>query len=229
MENLYVKSENNFISKTLLIMALGLFVTFAMAVGTQFYIQSNLSDFPRILPIMLVASLLELGIVWYLSRRINKLSITAARVWFFVYSVLNGFTLSVVFLANDFGTVSIAFGLCSAMFFCSAMIGMTTKKDLSTLGRVLLMGVVGLILIAFIEIIFPTAFVGMNRFIALLGIGIFCGLTAYDMQKIKYFHQSAFAYDEEFKSKYAIIAALELYLDFINLFLYVIRLLRSKK
>lgn len=229
MENLYVKSENNFITKTLLIMGLGLLVTFAMAVGTQFFILSNESYLINIVPLIFLAMILELGIVWYLSRRIDKLSVFAAKAWFFIYSVLNGFTLSITFLAYGLGTVSVAFGLCSVMFFCSAMIGMTTKKDLTTLGRVLMMGVVGLILIGLLGIIFPSAFVGMNLFIALLGIAIFCGLTAYDMQKIKYFHQNAYAYDETYRSKYAIIAALNLYLDFINLFLYILKLLKNRK
>ncbi|NLZ48985.1 MAG: Bax inhibitor-1/YccA family protein [Clostridiales bacterium] len=228
MENLYVKSESNFISKTLLIMALGLLVTFATAVGTQLLITSNENYLIKILPFIFVAMILEVVVVWNLSRRIDRLSISAARTWFFVYSFLNGFTLSIVFYAYGLGTVSVAFGLCALMFFCSAMIGITTKKDLSTLGRVLIMGVIGLILIEIIGIILPSAFLGMNKFISLLGIAIFCGLTAYDMQKIKHFHQSAYAYDESYRSKFAVIAALSLYLDFINIFLYVIKLLKSK-
>ncbi len=228
MENLYVKSESDFISKTLLLMGLGLLVTFAMAMVTQFFILANAEFVATIVPMVFVAIILELVVVWYLSRRIDRLSVSAARTWFFVYSLLNGFTLSIVFLAYGLGTVAVAFGLCSLMFFCSAMIGITTKKDLSILGRVLMMGVIGLILIGLVDILLPTAFVGMNKFIAVLGIAIFCGLTAYDMQKIKYFHQNAYAYDETYRSKFAIIAALNLYLDFINIFLYVLRLLRGR-
>ncbi|NLM35342.1 MAG: Bax inhibitor-1/YccA family protein [Clostridiales bacterium] len=229
MENLYVKSESNFITKTLLIMALGLLVTFAMAVGTQLFITTNEKLLISIIPFIFVGLILELVVVWYLSKRIDRLSITAARAWFFVYSLLNGFTLSIVFYSYGLGTVSVAFGLCSLMFFCSAMIGMTTKKDLTVLGRVLMMGVIGLLLIGIVNIIIPSAFNGMNRFIALLGIAIFCGLTAYDMQKIKYFHQSAYAYDETYRNKYAIIAALNLYLDFINIFLYLLKLLKNRR
>ena len=229
MENLYVKSESNFITKTLLIMALGLLVTFAMAVGTQLFITTNEKLLISIIPFIFVGLILELVVVWYLSKRIDRLSITAARAWFFVYSLLNGFTLSIVFYSYGLGTVSVAFGLCSLMFFCSAMIGMTTKKDLTVLGRVLMMGVIGLLLIGIVNIIIPSAFNRMNRFIALLGIAIFCGLTAYDMQKIKYFHQSAYAYDETYRNKYAIIAALNLYLDFINIFLYLLKLLKNRR
>lgn len=223
MENSYVRSQNNFISKTLLIMGLGLLVTFAVAFVTPMFLLDFLTP-----PVIMVAIAGEIIVVFYLSRRIDRLSIASARMWFFVYAVLNGFTLSIVLYAYGFGNAAVAFGLASAMFFSSAMIGMTTKKDLTTMGRVLIMGVVGLILIGIVGMIFPRAFAGMNMFIALLGIAIFCGLTAYDMQKIKYFHQSSYARDEVYASKFVIIAALGLYLDFINIFLYVLRLLRGR-
>lgn len=223
MENSYVKSQNSFISRTLLIMGLGLLVTFAIAVATSIFLDRTIAQ-----TVMLPAFAGELLIVFYLSRRIEKLSINSARLWFFAYALLNGFTLSVVLSYYEIGTAAVAFGLASAMFFSSAMIGMTTKRDLTTMGRILIMGVVGLVLIGLVGIIFPGAFAGMNMFIALLGIAIFCGLTAYDMQQIKYFHQSAYAHDEVYASKFVIIAALSLYLDFINIFLYVLRLLRGR-
>ncbi|WP_163192505.1 Bax inhibitor-1/YccA family protein [Clostridium thermarum] len=222
MENSYVRSQNNFISKTLLTMALGLLVTFAVAVATPMFLADILTP-----QIIIAACAGEVIIVFYLSRRIEKLSIGSARMWFFAYSVLNGFTLSVTLAYYGFGQAAVAFGLSAAMFFSSAMIGMTTKKNLSTLGRVLIMGVVGLLLIALVQIIFPSAFAGMNLLIAFLGIAIFCGLTAYDMQQIKYFHNSSYAYDEVYASKFVIIAALNLYLDFINIFIYVLRLLKG--
>jgi FtsH-binding integral membrane protein len=222
MENSYVKSQNSFISKTLLVMALGLLVTFAVAVATPMFLMGILTP-----PVIMAAFAGEVIIVFYLSRRIEKLSITSARMWFFVYAVLNGFTLSITLAYYGYGQAAVAFGLACAMFFSSAMIGMTTKKDLSTMGRVLIMGVVGLLLIGIVQIIFPAAFAGMNMLIAFLGIAIFCGLTAYDMQQIKHFHQSSYAYDQVYASKFVIIAALNLYLDFINIFIYVLRLLKG--
>ena len=93
MENLYVRSESNFITKTLLLMGLGLLVTFAMAMVTQLFITTNEKLLiSTIVPLVFVGLILELVVVWYLSKRIDRLSISAARAWFFVYSLLNGFT-----------------------------------------------------------------------------------------------------------------------------------------
>lgn len=224
MENSYIKSQNNFISKTMLTMALGLLVTFVTAIAVPQFISIDILAGP----IIFVAFAAEVIIVIYLSRRIERLSIEAARMWFYVYSIINGFSLSIILLAYGYQTSATAFLLAALMFFSSAMIGMTTKRDLSTLGRVLIMGVIGLILIGLVQILFPSVFAGMNMLIALLGIGIFCGLTAYDMQKVKYFHQRGYNVDAVASQKFVIIAALTLYLDFINIFVYVLRLLRGR-
>ncbi|OPJ61678.1 Bax inhibitor-1/YccA family protein [Clostridium oryzae] len=220
MENLYVKSKNRFIAKTYFTMGLGLLLTFAAALATYRLMFTNLIQIP--VQTFFVAAVAEVALVWFLSARINKLSVSSARMWFFVYSILNGFTLSVVFSSYGFGRSLMAFLLSSIMFFCSAMIGVTTKKDLSTFSRVLFMGVIGLIVLGIFQMIGLLS--GMNLIISLLGIVIFCGLTAYDMQNIKRFHSSVMSYDANTVNKYAIIAALQLYLDFINIFLYVLRL-----
>lgn len=217
MENSYVQSQSSFISRTLITMALGLFITFIVAVATPYVI-------PISFPLLLVLSAVELAVVWYLSSRVEKLSIGKARMWFYVYAILNGVTLSTIFRAYLLSDIAIVFLFASLMFFSSSMVGMTTKKDLSTFGRVLMMAVVGLILFGLFQVIFPSAFQGLNTLIALVGILVFCGLTAYDMQKIKYFHSRSYGIDSITVSKYVIIAALGLYLDFINIFLYVLRL-----
>ena len=108
------------------------------------------------------------------------------------------------------------------MFLCSAMVGMTTKRDLSMFGRFLMMMVLGLLLLTVVQVIFGLS--GMSFGITLLGIGVFCGLTAYDMQKVKRFHAECYYLNPEDVTKFVIISALELYLDFINLFWYVFRL-----
>lgn len=224
MENSYIRSQNNFISKTMLTMALGLLITFATAIAVPQFVAIELLAGP----IMFAALAAEVIVVIYLSSRIERMSIESARMWFYVYSILNGFTLSIILLNYGLQTSAAAFLLASLMFFSSAMIGMTTKRDLSTFARVLFMGVVGLLLIGIIQIILPAAFAGANMLIALLGIGIFCGLTAYDMQKVKYFHQRGYNVDAVMAQKFVIMAALSLYLDFINIFIYVLRLLRGR-
>jgi len=107
------------------------------------------------------------------------------------------------------------------------MIGMTSKKDLSMVGRIAIMGVVGILVTSLFNL-----FVGsdeLSMFVNYIGIAVFCALTAYDMQKVKLIHEQNYGYDATTTNKFAIIAALELYLDFINLFIYLIRILGKKK
>lgn len=219
MEGSFEKSKINFIGKTLLTMGLGLLATFVMAFLTPLL-------FPEIsYSILMVAVIAELILVIYLSRRIQKLSISSARVFFLFYALLNGFTLSVVFYAYNLSQVSTVFLVTSATFFCSAMIGMTTKKDLSALGHFLIMVVVGLLIMSILQIFLPLQ--GLNFAISIVGILVFSGLTAYDMQKVKMLHAQTFSTNPEDAQKFVIIAALELYLDFINLFLFFLRLLKD--
>lgn len=219
MERSFEKSKINFIAKTLLTMGFGLLITFAMAFLTP-VLFTEISY-----PIIMVAIGAEFILVIYLSRRIQKLSLSSARICFFVYALLNGFTLSVVFYAYNLGQVSTVFLVTSATFFCSAMIGMTTKKDLSRLGQFLIMVVIGLILMSILQIFLPLE--GLNFTISIVGILVFSGLTAYDMQKVKMLHAQTFSINPEDAQKFVIIAALELYLDFINIFLYFLRLIKD--
>ena len=219
MEKSFAKSQVNFMGRTLLHMGLGLLVTFILAYLTPMLI--NQISYAYIIG----AAVLEVGLVIYLTRRINKMSTAKATFWFYVYAALNGFTLSVILASYDFGTAGIVFLLTSAMFFSSAMIGMTTKKDLTMFGQFFMMLLIGLLLLTLVQIFIPLQ--GLNFMIAIIGIIVFCGLTAYDMQKIKHIHAQSYNMASEDTSKFAIIAALTLYLDFINLFLYVLRLFRN--
>jgi FtsH-binding integral membrane protein len=220
MERSFERSQVNFIGKTLLIMGLGLLLTFAVAILTPMFIQS-------INPIMLIgAMVIEVALVFYLTARINKMSTAKARMWFFVYAALNGFTLSVIMYANGLGIATTVFLFTSVMFFCSAMVGMTAKRDLSAFGQFFMMLLIGLLVMSVFYMFLPLS--GLNFIISIIGIITFCGLTAYDMQKIKYIHQQSYNISPEEASKYSIIAALGLYLNFINLFLYVLRLFRDR-
>lgn len=222
----YSKSQNNFINKTLLYMAIGLIITFAVgyfistSVSMMMLIYSN-SAF--VIGIIVV----ELALVVLLSRKINKLSVQAAFAMFITYSIVNGFTFGAIFTIYSLESIISIFVVTSAMFFCCSMIGMTSKKDLSMVGRIAIMGVVGILVTSLFNL-----FVGsdeLSMFVNYIGIAVFCALTAYDMQKVKLIHEQNYGYDAATTNKFAIIAALELYLDFINLFIYLIRILGKKK
>lgn len=220
MENSFEKSQTNFISRTLLTMGLGLLVTFIVAVVTPMFMPNiNMS-------LVLIAVIGEFALVLYLTRRINKMAANTARMWFYVYAALNGFTLSLIFSTYQLDTVTTAFLITSVMFLCSAMIGITTKKDLSAFAQFFMMLVIGIILMSIAGIFINIT--GLNFIISVIGIIAFCGLTAYDMQKIKKFHNQCYNVGSEDVSRYVIISALSLYLDFINLFLFVLRLFRDR-
>lgn len=221
MENVsYKQSQSNFIAKTLLNMGLGLLITYLIAIVTPFVLP-NISG-----GVMLAAFAAELGLVLFLRTRVRKMAPAVARIWFLVYAAVNGFTLSIVFTLYDFKSLSIVFLITAFMFFCSSMIGITSKRDLSVVAQFFMMMLIGLVIIAVIEIFMPLP--ALNLAISVIGIVTFCGLTAYDIQKIKYFHSECYNFAPEDVSRFVIISALELYLDFINLFLYVLRLLRNK-
>ncbi len=220
MEKSYAKSQSNFIGRTLLTMSAGMFVTFVIAYITSTYL-INLISFPLIIAAMIG----EVVLVIYLSSRISRMSTASARFWFYVYAALNGFTLSMIFTAYSISVLSTVFLLTSGMFFASAMIGITTKIDLSGLGQFFMMLLIGIIILSLVQFFFQ----GLNFFIALAGIVVFSGLTAYDMQKIKRFHDQSNQFSQVDASRFVIIAALSLYLDFINLFLFVLRLFNDNK
>ena len=175
-----------------------------------------------------VLFILELGLVMGVSAGINRLSPTTATALFLLYSVVNGLTLSVIFFAYELGTIYQAFAAAALTFGAMSLYGYTTKKDLSGLGSYLFMGLIGLIIASFINILWGNSL--MDVIITYFGVFLFVGLTAYDTQKIKELSaavetgtQMGYA-DAAAPRRIAIIGALQLYLDFINLFLYLLRL-----
>ena len=166
----------------------------------------------------------ELGVVIYLSARIAKMSFSSAMMWFIIYSVLNGLTLSVIFLAFTAASIAGTFFITAGMFGAMSLIGYTTKKDLTKVGSFLMMALIGLIIATLVNLFLKSD--ALSWIISLVGVVVFTGLTAYDTQKV--IRASAGADDSEAYSKIAIIAALELYLDFVNLFLYLLRLFGKK-
>ena len=168
----------------------------------------------------------ELALVIGLSAAINKLSLTMATLMFVLYSVINGVTLSSIFLIYTAESITQVFLITAGTFGAMAFIGYTTKKDLSSMGKYLLMALIGLIIATLVNIFFKSS--GMSMIISYLGVLIFVGLTAYDSQKIKEMCQSI-EYADESAQKLALLGALTLYLDFINLFIYLLRIFGKRE
>lgn len=171
-----------------------------------------------------ILMLAEVGIVMYLSARINSISYVTAMTLFGVYSILNGVVLSVILLVYSLSTVYAAFFATAGTFATMSIIGYTTKKDLSGLGGLLTMALIGLIIASLVNLFLHSE--GMSSIITYAGVFIFVGLTAYDTQKIKTMLTYSNGVDQR---KIGLLGALSLYLDFINLFLYILRLLGSRR
>ncbi len=161
--------------------------------------------------------IVEIALVIGISAGINRLSSATATVLFIVYSIINGVVLSSIFLVYSLGTIAMVFFITAGTFACMAVIGYTTQKDLSGWGRYLMMALIGLIIASVVSIF--TASTTLDWIINLGGVVLFVLLTAYDTQMIKRLVANTAEQGEEIGNKVAIIGALTLYLDFINLFL----------
>lgn len=164
----------------------------------------------------------EFALVFAVGGMINKLSITTATLLFTLYSVVNGATLSVVLLAYTQESVTQVFFITAGTFAAMSAVGYLTKRDLSSVGRILFMALIGLIIATVVNIFWKNS--GFMAILNYLGVLIFVGLTAYDTQKIKNMLLTA-EDGGEVGQKMALLGALTLYLDFINLFLYLLRIL----
>lgn len=168
----------------------------------------------------------ELALVIGLSAAINKLSGMAATALFFVYAALNGATLSVIFIAYTMESVTSAFLVTAGTFGIMSFYGYVTKRDLTSWGNLLFMGLIGLIIASVVNMFVASTF--LYKIITYTGVLIFVGLTAYDTQKIKKMGAQMQA-GTETERKGAIMGALRLYLDFINLFLMILRLMGRRR
>ena len=163
----------------------------------------------------------EFALVIGISWGINKLSLTTATLLFVLYSVINGATLSVIFVAYSIGTISKVFFITAGTFAVMAFIGYVTKTDLSKLGKILFMALIGVIIATVVNIFVKSS--GLDLILSYVGVLVFVGLTAYDTQKIKNMLWQAGDLSET-SQKIALLGALSLYLDFINLFIYLLRI-----
>lgn len=163
----------------------------------------------------------EFGLVIYISARLEKLSLSTATTLFALYSILNGVMLSSIFLLYSTAVISKVFFITAGTFGVTALYGYATKKDLSSLGNILFMALIGLVIATVVNVFMKSAM--FDLILSYIGVIIFVGLTAWDSQKIK--HMMMVQQDaDESAQKLALIGALSLYLDFINLFLYLLRI-----
>ncbi len=171
--------------------------------------------------------IIELGFVFYLSARIQKISSTTATSLFLFYAAINGATLASIFIMYTRTSIVSTFFICAATFGVCSVYGMITKRDLTSIGNFMIMGLIGIIIASVVNIFVRSS--AMAMLINYIGVFVFVGLTAYDTQKIKHMALSQPAdIDSRTMRKGAIIGALSLYLDFINMFLFLLRILGDR-
>ena len=215
-------NASDYMTRTYRWMASGLLITFAMA-----YITATTPLIDLVDSLYLVLTIAELALVFVLSSRVQNMSVDAARAMFFGYALLNGMVLSYYFIVFSVGTLVMAFLATAVYFGLMAVYGTTTHKDLTGWGPRLMMGLVALIVTSLIGMLFGFGF-GSSVLYCGIGLVLFMLLTAYDTQKLQQMY-AYYAGDPELAEKASIYGALTLYLDFINIFLYVVRLLGNNR
>lgn len=168
----------------------------------------------------------EFGLVFGISGMLNRISLTTATLMFIAYSVINGAMLSTIFFLYTLESIGGVFFITAGTFGVMALIGYTTKTDLTSMGKILFMALIGIVIASVVNMFLHSS--GMQSIISYIGVLIFVGLTAYDSQKIKYMLENHEVQDET-AQKLALIGALTLYLDFINLFIYLLRIFGSRR
>ena len=176
-------------------------------------------------PLQWVVMLAPLGFVFYLSAKINKMSVSSAQTTFWIFSAIMGLSLASIFIQFTGSSIARVFFITSGTFAGMSLYGYTTKKDLTKLGGFLIMGLIGIIIASIVNIFIGSS--AMQFAISVLGVLIFIGLTAYDTQKIKNLYLAGDS--ESIGSKKALMGALRLYLDFINLFILLMQLFGQRR
>jgi len=210
-------------------MCLGLFVTAFVSLALIYTPLSFLLVLLLQNPILFFGLFIaEIGLVWWLSARIGKLSVGASRAMFIFYAILNGITMSMIFLAYTGSSIALTFVTTASLFGAMAIIGYTTKMDLSKWGSFLLMALVGFIIGSVVNMFLASS--ALEWILTYAGILIFIGLTVYDSQKIKIMVARAMqSPDTSLVRRVGLLGALNLYLDFVNLFLLLLRVMGGRR
>jgi len=216
----YVRSVYNW-------MGIGLALT-----GFTAYYVSNSESLLRLVfgnPLLLMVLIIaELGLVFAIAGMVNRMSAGTATALFVIYSALNGVTLSSIFLVYASASIVSTFFICAATFIACSLYGWTTKKDLTSLGGFMMMGLIGIVIASLVNLFVRSS--SMSMIISYIGVFVFVGLTAYDTQKIKNMAMTQPAnLDGGVIRKGAIVGALSLYLDFINLFLMLLNIFGQRR
>ena len=172
---------------------------------------------------LIVCAIAEVALVFALSFAINKIAPAAAAVLFMVYAALNGVTLSVLLLVYAIGTIQTAFFATAGTFAAMAVFGTVTKRNLDMVGRIAFMALIGLIIASLVNLFMRNS--GLDALLCYVGVGVFVALTASDAQKIRELADNAYRLDSATVARLGILGALQLYLDFINLFIYLVQIL----
>lgn len=208
-------------------MAIGLAVTGLAALGTS-YLAMNNPAFAQLMygsPLKWVVMLAPLAAVFFLSFRIERMSVATAQLTFWVYAGLVGLSLSSIFLVFTGESIVRTFFITAASFGALSLYGYTTKRDLSAMGSFLMMGLFGLIIASVVNIFLGSS--ALQFAVSVLGVLIFAGLTAYDTQQIKEMYYEGDASDA--MGRKIVMGALRLYLDFINMFMFLLNFLGSRE
>ncbi|MBM6746531.1 Bax inhibitor-1/YccA family protein [Bifidobacterium ruminantium] len=223
----YERAERVSVTRAYGEMTIGLLVTAAVAILTQ--VTGAYIALIQALGVIGVWAplIVEVVLAIYLAARIEKISPTTARVMFYVYAAIMGFSLSTIFMAYDLGTIGISLALCAGFFFALTMLGMTTKVNVLKAGPVLLVGLIVLIVAEVLLMIFAPGQTTL-MLVSAIGLVLFAGMTVYDAQATRALFAQYAGQGEEMIKKVSIICALNLYLDFVNIFLYVLQLLGDR-
>ncbi|WP_027556583.1 Bax inhibitor-1/YccA family protein [Bradyrhizobium sp. Cp5.3] len=176
-------------------------------------------------PLMWVFILAPLALVFFIGTRINTLSVSTARLVFFLYAALVGISLSILLHIYTSSSITRVFFIAAATFGALSLLGYTTRRDLSGFGTFLFMGLIGIIIASLVNLFLQST--GLDWLISIVGVGVFAGLTAYDTQRIKAMYDSTD--DHTTAGRKSVIAALSLYLNFLNLFLMLLRLAGGRR
>ena len=204
----------------------------AVALGISGAIAFLVSSSPALMqtlfgtPLAWVVMLAPLGFVFFFSYKLNSISAATAKTYLWIYSALMGLSLATIFVIYTGTSVARVFFITASTFGAMSLYGYTTKKDLSGMGSFLMMGLIGLIIASLVNIFLKSS--ALEFALSVIGMFIFIGLTAYDTQRIKQSYYQ-FAGNSEMVGKMAVLGALNLYMDFINLFLMMLRFMGDRR
>ncbi len=218
----FVREQQELFSLVMRQVYLRMFLALLVTAITAFYVAST----PEITAFIfgqkfaiIAIILVDLALVIGLSAALHKISTTTANIMLLLYSVINGVLFSTIFMAYELGSIAYTFFITAGVFLAMSIYGYTTKNSMHSFGSYCLMGLLGLIIASVVNIIVHST--TFEWIVSIIGVGIFMGLTVWDTQKIK---EQAYNITPSYVGKLAVIGALSLYLDFVNIFLYLLRI-----